>query len=156
MLMIRLARFGKKKQPFYRVVVSENKHTPRGRKVEYVGSYNPKSKELVLDSERVKYWISQGVGYSRTVGMMLLKQGFLQKENMPREYFEDKKRPNKKEAKAQAAAKPAGGAPAVEASAATESPASPTTESAPATEEKVTEQPAAEAKKEEPKEDAVA
>lgn len=98
MLMIRLARFGKKKQPFFRIVVSDKKHTPRGKKVEYIGQYNPRSKDLVLDKERAAYWLSQGAGYSRTVGMMLIKEELIKKEDLPVIYRVEKKRKKKKEA----------------------------------------------------------
>jgi small subunit ribosomal protein S16 len=44
MLMIRLARFGAKKKPFYRVVVIEKERARNGRHVEVVGHYNPLAK----------------------------------------------------------------------------------------------------------------
>ena len=49
MLMIRLARFGKKKHPFYRVVVTEKTRPRNGRFVEIVGTYDPKKKPALVD-----------------------------------------------------------------------------------------------------------
>jgi small subunit ribosomal protein S16 len=73
--MIRLARFGKKKHPFYRVVVTEKTRPRNGRFVEIVGTYDPqKNPALVqMDSERVQYWLSKGAQPSDTVRSMIRK-----------------------------------------------------------------------------------
>ncbi|HXJ18399.1 MAG TPA: 30S ribosomal protein S16 [Candidatus Polarisedimenticolia bacterium] len=73
MLTIRLARFGKKKQPFYRVVVTEKTRPRNGRFVEIVGTYNPLKKPAAIevDSARVEYWISKGAQPSDTVRSFL-------------------------------------------------------------------------------------
>lgn len=119
MLTIRLARFGKKKQPFYRLVVNEKKHPPKGNVVEYLGIYNPKTKELKYDKERVQYWLDQGVMFSRTIGMILVKEGLVKKEDLPRLFTVEKKRKKKKEQPEEAstpttAANPAEPKPATE------------------------------------------
>ena len=69
MLTIRLSRFGKRKKPFYRVVVIESSRARNGRVVEAVGTYDPLKKpaEIKLDSERVKYWLGSGAQPSDTV-----------------------------------------------------------------------------------------
>jgi small subunit ribosomal protein S16 len=64
-LKIRLARGGSKKRPFYRIVVAEATCPRDGRFVERVGSYNPilasdHADRIVLNTERVKYWMSVG------------------------------------------------------------------------------------------------
>ena len=76
MLMIRLARFGAKKKPFYRVVVIESLRARNGRVVEAVGTYDPLKKpaEIKLDSERVKYWLGSGAQPSDTVRSFILQQ----------------------------------------------------------------------------------
>ncbi len=76
MLAIRLARTGKKKQPFYRVVVIENTRPRNGRFVEIVGTYNPLKKpaEVKLDAERIQYWLGCGAQPSETVRSFLRKQ----------------------------------------------------------------------------------
>jgi small subunit ribosomal protein S16 len=72
-LTIRLARFGKKKQPFYRVVVTEKTRPRNGRFVEIVGTYNPLKKPAAIevDSARLEYWISKGAQPSDTVRSFL-------------------------------------------------------------------------------------
>ncbi|HEY4979552.1 MAG TPA: 30S ribosomal protein S16 [Candidatus Acidoferrum sp.] len=69
MLTIRLARIGKKKKPFYRVVVIERTRARDGRVREAVGTYDPLKKpaEVKLDADRVKYWLSVGAQPSDTV-----------------------------------------------------------------------------------------
>ena len=71
--MIRLARIGKKKHPFYRVVVTEKTRPRNGRFVEIVGTYDPqKNPALVqLNNERVHYWLSKGAQPSDTVRSLL-------------------------------------------------------------------------------------
>jgi small subunit ribosomal protein S16 len=75
MLMIRLARFGAKKKPSYRVVVIEKERARNSRAVEVVGHYNPVSTPAVveLDYDRIQYWIKNGAQPSETVGRLLKK-----------------------------------------------------------------------------------
>ena len=76
MLAIRLARFGKKKQPFYRIVVLDKRKPRNGRTVEIVGTYDPLKKPaaIALNAERVKYWLSCGAQPSDTVRSFLTAQ----------------------------------------------------------------------------------
>jgi small subunit ribosomal protein S16 len=69
MLMIRLARFGAKKKPFYRVVVIEKEHARNGRSLEVVGHYNPVSSpaQVQLRHDRLDYWTKHGAQMSDTV-----------------------------------------------------------------------------------------
>ncbi|MGA8871373.1 MAG: 30S ribosomal protein S16 [Candidatus Acidiferrales bacterium] len=71
--MIRLARMGKKKRPFYRVVVTEKTRPRNGRFVEIVGTYDPLKKPAAVevDRERVQYWLSKGAQPSDTVRSLL-------------------------------------------------------------------------------------
>lgn len=73
MLTIRLARIGKKKHPFYRVVVTEKTRPRNGRFVEIVGTYDPRKKPSAVDvdRDRVQYWISKGAQPSDTVRSLL-------------------------------------------------------------------------------------
>ena len=73
MLMIRLSRIGKKKHPFYRVVVTEKTRPRNGRFVEIVGTYDPQRNPAAvkIDSERVQYWLSKGAQPSDTVRSLL-------------------------------------------------------------------------------------
>ncbi|HVB55864.1 MAG TPA: 30S ribosomal protein S16 [Candidatus Acidoferrales bacterium] len=71
--MIRLSRIGKKKHPFYRVVVTEKTRPRNGRFVEIVGTYDPQRNPAAvkIDSERVQYWLSKGAQPSDTVRSLL-------------------------------------------------------------------------------------
>jgi small subunit ribosomal protein S16 len=73
---IRLARMGKKKRPFYRVVIMEKTRPLNGRFVEIVGTYDPLKKpaEIKLDAERIKYWLGVGAQPSDTVRSFLRNQ----------------------------------------------------------------------------------
>jgi small subunit ribosomal protein S16 len=68
-LMIRLARFGARKQPYYRVVVIEKERARNGRPVEVVGTYNPRTNPATFDlkRERIEYWVSKGAQLSDRV-----------------------------------------------------------------------------------------
>ena len=76
MLTIRLSRIGKKKKPFYRVVVIERARPRDGRVKEAVGTYDPLKKpaELKLDAERIKYWMGLGAQPSDTVRSFLRRE----------------------------------------------------------------------------------
>ncbi len=76
MLMIRLSRIGKKKKPFYRVVVIEKTRPRGGRVVEAVGTYDPLKKpaEIKLKAERIKHWLANGAQPSDTVRSFLRSQ----------------------------------------------------------------------------------
>ena len=60
--MIRLARFGARKQPYYRIVAIEKDRARNGRSIEVVGTYNPRTNPATVDlkHERIAYW--RGVG----------------------------------------------------------------------------------------------
>ena len=73
MLMIRLARFGARKQPYYRVVVIEKERARNGRPVEVVGTYNPRTNPATFDlkRERIEHWVSKGAQLSDRVRKLL-------------------------------------------------------------------------------------
>jgi small subunit ribosomal protein S16 len=73
MLMIRLARFGAKKKPFYRVVVIDKERARDGRNLEVVGNYNPLAKPatVVLDHDRINHWIGVGAQMSERVSLLV-------------------------------------------------------------------------------------
>jgi len=77
MLSIRLSRRGKKKEPFYRIVVMDKARDPWADYLEKLGHYNPRTKELVLKEDRVKHWLSVGAQPSDTIHNMLISQGIL-------------------------------------------------------------------------------
>ena len=78
---IRLARYGAKKKPFYRIVVADNESPRDGKYIESVGTYDPliDPAEVSLKGEGVKYWINQGAIPTSTVKSLLKKEGFFAK-----------------------------------------------------------------------------
>ena len=73
---IRLARHGAKKRPFYRIVAADSEHPRDGRFLEKLGTYNPLKDpaEVVVDMERVKYWLDQGAIATDTIRTILMKE----------------------------------------------------------------------------------
>lgn len=75
MVVIRLARGGSKKRPFYNVVATDSRNRRDGRFVERVGFYNPVAKEseegLRFSLERVQYWVSNGAQLSPVVDRLV-------------------------------------------------------------------------------------
>jgi len=71
--MIRLARFGAKKKPTYRVVVIEKERARNGRAIEVVGHYNPVANPAAVDfkHDRIGYWVKNGARPSETVARLL-------------------------------------------------------------------------------------
>jgi len=75
MTMIRMTRMGRKKKPFYRIVVTDSRKRRDGGWIESIGHYNPVSadKTLVVDTERLNYWVSVGAQMSPTVKRLTSK-----------------------------------------------------------------------------------
>ncbi len=69
MVSIRLARGGKKKKPFYRIVAADSRSPRDGKFLEILGYYNPvvEPKDLKVNVERMDYWVSVGGKMSQTV-----------------------------------------------------------------------------------------
>ena len=81
MLMMRLHRVGRRNDPSYRIVVTDKRTGPKSNKhVAILGSYNPKLKRTVLDSESALDWIGKGVQPSDTMHNILVSQGVLKAE----------------------------------------------------------------------------
>lgn len=94
MLVIRLSRGGKKKQPTYRLVVQEKHRDPWGTSVEIVGNYNPRTSPstLNLKEERIQHWLSVGAQPSATVHNLLVNAGLI-KDKKVRATTHDRKEP---------------------------------------------------------------
>jgi small subunit ribosomal protein S16 len=73
--MIRLARVGARKQPYYRIVVIEKDRARNGRSIEVVGTYNPRTTPATvnLKRERIAYWRGVGAQLTPTVEKLLAK-----------------------------------------------------------------------------------
>ena len=80
---IRLARYGAKKKPFYRIVVADIESPRNGKYLEKVGTYDPLQDpvKVSLENERIQYWIEKGAKPTDTVKSLLRKEGFYAKAN---------------------------------------------------------------------------
>ena len=79
-LKIRMARGGARNRPFYSIVVADGRFPRDGRFIEKIGSYNPllaqdNASRVILDAERVKYWMSKGAQPSPRVAIFMHKIG---------------------------------------------------------------------------------
>ena len=74
---VRLTRVGGRKNPIWRVVVADQRSPRDGRVIETIGRYNAQTdpSTIVLNEERVRYWLSQGAQPSDTVKKLLRTQG---------------------------------------------------------------------------------
>ncbi len=73
MLKIRLRRMGARNRPYYRIVVSDTRLTPRAQVLEELGSYDPIANppSLSVNRERANSWIERGAAVSPTVRSLL-------------------------------------------------------------------------------------
>ena len=73
MVKIRLQRVGKKKAPFYHIVVADSKSPRDGKIIEQIGTYNPmvEPSELVIDREKLATWIKNGAKPTDTVKRLI-------------------------------------------------------------------------------------
>lgn len=75
MVKIRLQREGKKKAPFYHIVVADSKSPRDGKIIEQIGTYDPMTEPstVVLDKEKLEKWIKNGAQPTDTVKMLIKK-----------------------------------------------------------------------------------
>lgn len=78
MLKIKLSRIGKKKHPIYRLIVSEVGRDPYGKNLEILGSYDPHTKALQVEADRVKHWIGNGAQMTDTVNNLFVGKGIVE------------------------------------------------------------------------------
>ena len=74
---IRLARGGKKKSPFYRIVVAKDTSPRDGRFIEVLGTYDPRTEpaKVTIEKERVQVWLEKGATPTQTADQLLRKEG---------------------------------------------------------------------------------
>lgn len=76
---LRLQRIGKHKQAYYRVVAADRRRAAKGKPIEILGSYNPRaekaSEKIVVDQERLAYWLKVGARPSETLASLLKAAG---------------------------------------------------------------------------------
>jgi small subunit ribosomal protein S16 len=73
---VRLTRVGSKKNPIWRVVVSDQRSPRDGRFIETIGHYNPQTEPstIVIDEERFQHWVSRGAQPTNTVKQLVRAQ----------------------------------------------------------------------------------
>lgn len=128
-----MSRGGAKKRPFYKIVIADSRRPRDGKFIEKVGFFNPllpkdKKERLNLDTDRIKYWLSQGAQPSDRVARFLGQENIIPmpaQKNNPIKAKPKKKAQEKLKAaeEAKKAAEAAAAAPAAESPAAEETPA---------------------------------
>lgn len=73
MMMLRLARAGSKKRPVYHLVAADRRARRDGRHVENLGYFVPANDTMVLNQERIDYWLEQGAQPSDTADKLIRK-----------------------------------------------------------------------------------
>lgn len=123
-LKIRLARGGSKKRPYYRIVVAEATAPRDGKFIERLGNWNPilpkdHAERVVLNEERIKYWLSVGAQPTDRVLRFLDQAGLAKRpeRNNPNKAKPGKKALERAEEKKQKEAEAAGGGESAEAAA---------------------------------------
>lgn len=71
MVAIRLARYGRKKGAFYRIVAVDSTKKTAGENLEVLGYWNPIKKDLKIDKESLKAWVAKGAQISATVKKLI-------------------------------------------------------------------------------------
>ncbi|MFA6423407.1 MAG: 30S ribosomal protein S16 [Patescibacteria group bacterium] len=79
MQRIRLTRIGKKKRPFYRIVVTPQQNAVKGKFTSIVGNFDPMTKKLSIDKDSILNWLNMGAIPSNTVSKLLLEAGLKHK-----------------------------------------------------------------------------
>lgn len=150
MLMIRFQRIGRKNDAAFRMAVLEKTAGPKaGKYIDLVGTYNPKTKAITYNAERIQGWVAKGAQVSPSLKNLLIKTGVLagaksaviSKKNLEKNIA--KKKAEEEAAAAKAAAEAEKAKAAEEAAAAAPVEAAPE-EVAPVAEEVATEAPAEE------------
>lgn len=74
---IRLKRLGKKKAPYYRIVVADSRSPRDGRFIAEIGTYNPRTNptSVNIDEEAAKTWLANGAQPTETVGRLFKQAG---------------------------------------------------------------------------------
>ncbi|RJR30971.1 30S ribosomal protein S16 [Candidatus Parcubacteria bacterium] len=77
MLAIRFSRYGKRKYPTYRIIVSEKSKDTQGRALEYLGHYDPHTKAGDFKKDRILFWIGRGAKLSPTLNNLFLDKNII-------------------------------------------------------------------------------
>lgn len=74
-VMIRMTRAGRRNLPFFHIVAANKQNARDGRFIEKLGYFNPLTKELSWNAERVEHWLKTGAQPSEKVAKLLIKEG---------------------------------------------------------------------------------
>ncbi len=87
MVRIRLKRFGRPHRPFYRIAAMDQRSARDSKTIEEIGVFDPlekdKAKQITLDADRAKYWISVGAQPTETVASLFKRAGVDAKSGTP-------------------------------------------------------------------------
>ncbi len=111
MVKLRLSRFGKKKQPFYRIVAMDVRSGRQSRALGLVGTYDPLHSSVMINEENALLWLNRGAVMTETVKSLLHSQGILARwkglEGAIKEGAFDKNKPKRRRKLAASSAAPA-------------------------------------------------
>lgn len=83
MVKIRLTRIGRRKAPYYRLVVADSRRARDGKFIEIIGRYQPLNKntdeQINVQEERAVYWLHQGAQPTETVRALLRRKGIMKR-----------------------------------------------------------------------------
>lgn len=110
MLVIRFARYGRKRIPHFKIVVQEKTKHPKRKFLDLLGYYNPRLKSFKIDEEKLKKYVSDGAQVSNSVARVLSRDGikgyekFIKNidkkiENLKSKSIQEKTKDEKKEEK---------------------------------------------------------
>lgn len=77
MVVLRLQRLGKKKEPHFRLIAQEESKNPQDKALEILGWLNPRTKERKIKRDRLTYWLSVGAQATATVHNLLVSEGII-------------------------------------------------------------------------------
>lgn len=107
MVRIRLQRYGRRNRPYYRICAIDQRSRREGPVLENLGHYDPvapdKTKQLLLNTDRVKHWLAKGAQPTETVRDMLGHAGLIDTKEWNAQREHDRKKVAERAAKAAAA-----------------------------------------------------
>lgn len=71
MIKIRLARFGKRNDPFYRIIATEEKNKREGKCIDILGFWDKKNKKIKIDKDKLLQWKNNGAQITKSVEKLL-------------------------------------------------------------------------------------
>lgn len=94
MLALKLSRVGKKKQPQYRLIVTEKGRDPWGKSLEIIGHYNPmvNPKVFTVQQDRLDHYLGNGAQPTETVNNLLINFGYMKGEKKQKVHLTKKRR----------------------------------------------------------------